>query len=421
MEAEKTALWQDASLTYLPAEKFKTSALSAQFVVPLAAESASANALIPSLLQRGTASSPDMGLLSARMDRLYGARIDSAVRKVGERLCVGFSASLVDDRYVPGGERLLEPAADLLGELLLDPAMEDGGFVPAYFESEKTNLLDAIRSQMNDKREWAARRLLEEMCAGEAYGVPRLGDEASAERLEADALLRHYRALLPQRMEFIYCGSAPRERVEAALRRAFSALPRGQAVPLPPCPPHPVREDVLHVTDSMDVTQGKLSMGFSCESEDIPALLVGNSLFGGNSNSKLFLNVREKLSLCYYASSVFHRHKRLITVASGIEFQNYQRAYDEILVQLDAVQRGDLEDWELEGARSTLLNSYASLGDSQGKLEHFYLAQAAMDLDETPEELARQVREVTLDRVMEAMESVRLDTVYFLRGKEAAE
>ena len=171
----------------------------------------------------------------------------------------------------------------------------------------------------------------------------------------------------------------------------------------------------------MDVTQGKLGMGFSCTSTDHTALLMGNTLFGGSSNSKLFLNVREKLSLCYYASSVYHRQKGLITVSSGIEFENYQRAYDEIMAQLSAVQRGELEDWELQGARSSLLNAYASMGDSQGKLENFYLGQAATGHDETPEMLAEEIRTLKNERIYEAMETVRLDTVYFLKGKETAE
>ena len=167
------------------------------------------------------------------------------------------------------------------------------------------------------------------------------------------------------------------------------------------------------------MTQGKLGMGFACGSDDYAAMVVGNTLFGGSSNSKLFMNVREKLSLCYYASSLYHRQKRLITVSSGIEFQNFQRAYDEILAQLEAVKNGKLEDWEMEGAQSTLLNAYASMEDSQGKLENFYLGQAATGQSETPEELADQVREVTGERVHRAMETVRLDTVYFLRGEEA--
>ena len=223
--------------------------------------------------------------------------------------------------------------------------------------------------------------------------------------------------LLPRGL--IYSGSADLERVRLALAAAFATLPREEVRAISVTEPHIGRETVQYVEDAMDVTQGKLGMGFSCGSSDMPALLMGNTLFGGSSNSKLFLNVREKLSLCYYASSLYHRQKGLITVSSGIEFQNYQKAYDEIMAQLEAVQKGQLEDWELEGARSTLLNSYATIGDSQGKLENFYLGQAATGRSETPEELAQAVSDMTAERICRAMETVRLDTVYFLKGKEA--
>ena len=418
----RTKLAEGVYLTCLPARKFKTSLLSAQFVTPLGQETAPAYALLPAVLRRGTVSCPDMGSLSARLDKLYGARIDCTVRKKGENQCVGFVASLIDDSFAPGGEKLLEPVADLLGELICDPATERGRFVPAYFESEKTNLIDAIRSLINDKRDYADSRLLREMCAGEPYGIPRLGDEKDVEKLQPKKLYAQYSRLISTaRLELFYSGSADRRRVEQALLSAFSTLPRENIRDIGRADSHPAREEVLRVTEELDVTQGKLGMGFSCGSDDYAAMMVGNTLFGGSSNSKLFLNVREKLSLCYYASSLYHRQKRMITVSSGIEFQNFQRAYYEILTQLAAVQNGELEDWELDGARSTLLNAYASMGDSQGKLENFYLGQAATGQSETPEMLAEQVRDVTPERIFAAMKTVKLDTVYFLRGKEAAE
>ena len=420
MEVTRTKLAEGVYLTYLPAQKFKTSLLSAQFVTPLREETASAYALLPSVLRRGTVSCPDMGSLSARLDELYGARIETTVRKKGENQCVGFVASLIDDSFAPGGEKLLEPVAELLGELICDPVTERGRFVPSYFESEKTNLLDAIRSLVNDKRDYADSRLLREMCAGEPYGIPRLGGEAGAGSVQPKQLYALYQELISTaRLELIYSGSAPQRRVEQALLSALAALPREQVRDIALYRPHPARQEVLRVEESLDVTQGKLGMGFACGSDDYAAMMVGNTLFGGSSNSKLFMNVREKLSLCYYASSLYHRQKRLITVSSGIEFQNFQRAYDEILAQLEAVKNGKLEDWEMEGAQSTLLNAYASMEDSQGKLENFYLGQAATGQSETPEELADQVREGTGERVHRAMETVRLDTVYFLRGEEA--
>ena len=422
MEVTRTKLADGVYLTYLPARKFKTSLLSAQFVTPLTEETASAYALLPAVLRRGTVTYPDMGTLSARLDKLYGARIDYTVRKKGESQCVGFVASFIDDSFIPGGERLLEPVAALLGELVCDPATERGRFVSAYFESEKTNLIDAIRSIINDKRDYADSRLLQTMCAGEAYGIPRLGSEEGAERLQLRKLYAQYgRLIASSGLELFYSGSADRRRVEDALLSAFATLPRENIRETLPALGHPARQEVLRVEEALDVTQGKLGMGFACGSGDVPALLMGNTLFGGSSNSKLFLNVREKLSLCYYASSLYHRQKGIITVSSGIEFENYQKACDEIMAQLDAVRNGDLEDWEMDGARSTLLNAYASMGDSQGKLENFYLGQAATGQSETPEELAEQARNVTPERIFNAMKSVELDTVYFLRGKETAE
>ena len=422
MEVTRKQLADGVYLTCLPARKFKTSLLSAQFVTPLRKETAAGCALLPAVLRRGTVTYPDMGSLAARLDRLYGARIDYTVRKKGENQCVGFVASFIDDSFTPGGEKLLEPVADLLGELICDPVTRHGRFVPAYFESEKTNLIDAIRSLINDKRDYADSRLLREMCAGEPYGVPRLGDETEAERLQPKKLYALYKELISTaRLELFYSGSADRRRVEQALLSAFSALPRDVVRDIAIPRDHVARQEVLRIEEAMDVTQGKLGMGFSCGSDDTAALLMGNTLFGGSSNSKLFLNVREKLSLCYYASSLYHRQKGLITVSSGIEFDKFQQAYDEILAQLEAVRTGDLEDWELEGAKSTLLNAYASMGDSQGKLENFYLGQAATGQSETPEMLAQQVREITPERIFKAMETVTLDTVYFLKGKEAAE
>lgn len=420
MEVTRVRLAQGVHLTYLPARKFKTSLLSAQFITPLRPETAGANALLAAVLRRGTVSCPDMGALSAKMDDLYDASIDYTVRKKGENQCIGFVASFIDDQYVPARERLLEPAAELLGELICDPVTYHGRFVPDYFESEKTNLLEAIRSIINDKRDWADSRLLRTLCAGEPYAVPRLGDEETVEKLQARKVYEQYRDLITTApLEIIYSGSADLERVKLALSAAFATLPREEVREISIAAPHVGRETVQYVEDAMDVTQGKLGMGFSCGSRDMPALLMGNTLFGGSSNSKLFLNVREKLSLCYYASSLYHRQKGLLTVSSGIEFQNYQRAYDEIMAQLAAVQAGDWEDWELEGARSTLLNSYATVGDSQGKLENFYLGQAATGQSETPEDMAAAVADMTADRIRRAMETVKLDTVYFLKGKEA--
>ena len=421
MQIDRRCIMPEVYLTHLRARQFKTGLLSAQLVTPHSGRTAAANALLPQVLYRGTMRFPDMEKLSAQLDRMYGAEVSPTVRKRGESHCVGFVMSFVDDALVGRGEQLLERGAMLLGELLLDPVTRSGRFLNEYVDGEKANLIDVIRAERNDKREWAELRLVQEMCAGEPYGVSRWGEEASVRALNNQKLCEHYRRLLASsRLELTYCGAADPVRVREALLESFATLPRGAVPPLR----SPVRRAApaqpRFVTETMDVGQGKLSMGFRCGSDDVPALVLANLLFGGSSNSKLFMNVREKLSLCYYASSTYARAKGIITVSSGIESRNVQRAQEEILTQLRAVQTGQWEAWELAAAMAAARSALQTLGDSQGALENYYLGQTATGQFESPEELLEQLAAVTPERIRVAAESIALDTVYFLRGKEEA-
>ena len=168
----------------------------------------------------------------------------------------------------------------------------------------------------------------------------------------------------------------------------------------------------------MDVTQGKLCVGYRTMSSDEYATMLMETMFGGFSSSKLFLNVREKLSLCYYASSAYQRQKGLLTVSSGIAFENYSRALEAIEAQLEAIRQGEWEEWELQGARSSLLSGLRSIEDSAWALEDFVISKAVVGSSETISELMEGIETVTGERIQEAAKAVRPDTVYFLKGKE---
>ena len=332
----------------------------------------------------------------------------------------------VNDKFAEPLSRL-ESAAALLGELLLSPRTVGEGFLPDYVRQEQSNLIDRIRAQVNDKRRYASARLCQLMCREEAFGVDKLGDEAHAAAITPEGLWSRYQQLLrTAEIEVYYCGSAQPERAARALTAALSGLPRDGERLDPECEVrlHAGPEPQL-VEEHMDVSQGKLALGFrtgglTCWEEEYPALVMCNAIFGGTPLSKLFLNVREKLSLCYYASSMLEKMKGLVLVSSGIEFDKYQQARDEILAQLEAIRRGEIEDWELEGARSTMRSALISLSDSQGAMENYCLGQAATGQSEDPETMQRLLDQVTPERIRAAAQSVTLDTVYFLHGKEEA-
>lgn len=420
MNAVRKELSPGVFFNYIHATKFKTGLLSAQLVVPLDAALSAQGALLPAVLRRGTERHEDMLAISRALDRLYGAGLSFIVRKKGENQCFGFLSGFIDDRFALSGERLLEPAAELLGEVLLRPATEGGIFRRDYIDGEKDNLIDTIRSILDDKREYADQRLIGEMCHGERYGVPRLGTEDAVSALDGASLWDFYQhTLMTARVELFYCGSAEMSRVEDALVRGVAALPNGERVAPVASARVAAPASPRELTETMNVTQGKLAMGWRAATEDGHAMMLANMIFGGYSNSKLFLNVREKLSLCYYASSAYHRSKGVVTVSSGVDFADERRAREEILAQLARVQRGELEPWELDGAKGVLLNAVRSREDSGTRIEESLLGQAATGLWESEEDLLDALSAVTPERIAAAAQSMTLDTVYFLKGENA--
>ena len=408
--------------------KFKSSYLSATLLAPLDRRTAGANALIPEVLRRGTAVHPDMESLSAALDELYGGAVEPAVRKRGETQCVGFAASFLDDAYALKGEKILEPAAGLLGELLLKPYTQGGHFCPDYTAGEKANLIDRIRAQINDKRTYAVQRLAQEMCRYEAFGVDKLGDEEGVAAITPESLWERYQALLREaQVEVYYCGSAHPDRVAEALKSALAALPVNEGRVDPVCDVRvSAGPEPIVVEESMDVSQGKLALGFrtggvTMDSPDYPALLVCNALYGGSANSRLFLNVREKMSLCYYASSLIDKLKGLLVVSSGVEFGDFDRAQEAILAQLDELRAGRFTGEERNAAIRTVVNGLRGRLDSQGQMEDDCVTKLICGVrPDDGAELIRAVERVTAEDITQAAQRIRLDTVYRLTGKEGS-
>ncbi|MGI6014240.1 MAG: EF-P 5-aminopentanol modification-associated protein YfmF [Oscillospiraceae bacterium] len=428
METVRKDILPYVALTCIKTDKFKTNCLSINLLTQLRREDAAWNAIIPYVLRRGTTYHPDMESLSAALDDLYGAAIDPIVRKKGEIQSIGFYADFIDDAYVPGNAAILEQVTALLGEFLLSPNTRGGLFLPAYVEGEKAKLLEKIRGRVNDKRSYSLYRLNELMCQFEDYAVGALGNEAEAEGIGYQKLTKHYRSILASSpIEIFYCGSAEFSRVESALVSAFAGLPRGDFdlelgtdIRM-----NALEETVRYYTDELDVTQGKLAVGFrlgSCmEEPDTAAIRVFNAVYGGSLTSKLFTNVRERLSLCYFASSGVDLHKGILRVSSGIEFDKFDAALAEILSQLDAIKRGEITEEELDSSRKYVAGGLRTITDSTAHLEDFSLSSTLQGLDCTPQELAALAESVTKEEVVAIANGVECDTVYFMKGLPEAE
>ena len=398
--------------------RFKQGRLTLQLVRPMCREEAALNALLPAVLLRGSQTCPDLRDITLHLDDLYGAAVGTVVRRIGDYQTTGLTCSFIEDRFALPGDAVLAPMADFLRELLLEPVLENGVFRNNYVEGEKRNLIAAIAAQKNDKRIHAANRLLTHMCGSDSYGIPRLGEIPEVEAITAKSLFDHYQKILSTSpVELFYVGSFKAEQV-AELLKPLCIAQNPLALPpqslLKPAEPADVREQ-------MEVTQGRLCFGFtttvSIRDAGFAAMQVMNAVFGGGMTSKLFMQVREKLSLCYDIGSSYYGSKGVLTAAAGIEFSKRDLAQDKILAQLEACRKGDITEEELVSAKQGIISQLQATHDSPSSIESYYATSALSGLPMTPEQYIRAVEQVTLSDVMAAAETVKLHTVYFLEGE----
>ena len=399
--------------------RFKQGCLSVQFVRPMGKQEAALNALIPAVLLRGTVTAPDLRAITLRLDDLYGAAVGPVVRRVGDYQTTGLYCGFISDQYAMPGDRVLEPAVEFLGQLLLEPVTENGAFRADYIRSEKKNLMAAIEAQRNDKRAYAGAQMLKKMCKNDSFGIPRLGEAAQVKKITPQAAWEHYqRVLRESRVDIFYVGQAQPETVAKALKPLLDKLERSY-VNLP-------EQTAFHpsaggsYTETMKVSQGKLSMGFvtpvTIRDPQFAAMQVCNVIFGGGMTSLLFMNIREKLSLCYDIGSGYHGSKGLVTVGAGIDCDKYDLVKEQVLAQLEICKKGEFTGEQLAAAKQALISSLQGVHDSPGSIESYYASSVLSGMNMTPEQYKLAVEQVTAQQVAAVAATVTLHTDYFLKG-----
>ena len=416
-----TTISPGVTLRYVRDTRFKQGAFSFQLVRPMGKEEAAKNALLPAVLLRGTRNCPDLRAVTQRLDELYGAAVSPLVRRVGDYQTAGLYCGFMDDRFALPGDRVLAPMLDFLREILLDSPLENGSFLPDFVESEKKNLISTIESDRNDKRVYAIQQLLRAMCAGDSFGIPRLGEIEDVASITPEDLTAHYREILrTSPMELLYVGSAAKEQVIAALRPLLDSVERAPMT-LPPqtsFAPGQGRD----ISETLDVAQGKLCMGYATpinlRHPGYAAMQMCNTILGAGMTSKLFMQVREKMSLCYDIGSGFHGSKGILTIAAGIEFEKKDIVKAEILRQMQEICDGHISQQELTAAREALLSNLRATHDAPSAIEGYYASAAVSGIGMTPAEFMEAIERVTAEDVREAAKTLTLRAVYFLKGAQ---
>lgn len=407
------------TLRHYSDKRFKQGRLSIQLVRPMCREEAAMNALLTAVLLRGSENHPDLRSITLRLDELYGAAVGTLARRVGDYQAIGFLCGFMEDRFALEGDVILAPMLTFAAELLRRPALENGVFRTDYVESEKHNLISTIESEMNDKRAYASAQMLRRMCRADSFGIPRLGEKEDVAAIQPKALYEHYQKILRESpIELFYVGSADAEQVAGLAKEMFRGLERRDGSLPGQTPFHDAGG--CDETETMEVAQGKLCMGFTTPitigHPDFAAMQVCNAMFGAGMTSKLFMNIREKMSLCYSIGSGYYGSKGILTVSAGIDSDMDAAVRKEVLHQLACCQKGDFTAEELESARQSLISGLQATHDSPGSIEGYYATAALSGLSMTPAEYIRAIEAVTAEQAAAAAGTLTLHTVYFLKG-----
>lgn len=407
----------------LPTKRFKTFAISLYAGVPLREDTVTPVALTPFVLRRGTESYPETTQFREQLEHLYGAGFGFDVYKRGDYQIVQFRMDTINDSFVRVGEQqLLDRSFAFLGEVLTKPARENGHFKTSYVQAERETVRKKLESIVNDKMRYAAERCIEEMCKHEPYRLHPLGERKVLPAIEPPELTATYENWLREAsMDLYVVGDTTLEEVEGLVERHFN-LERQNSSDYQAQKAVRGDEEPNTVIERLNIGQGKLNLGLRTSityaDDKYASALMYNGILGGYPHSKLFVNVREKESLAYYASSRYDGHKGIATVQSGIEIPNYEKAVTIIKQQLEEMKLGHITDLEMSQTKAMIRNLLKEMQDAAFEMIAYDFNRQLSGKERTSEELLAQIEQITKQDVREAAEQFRLDTIYFLRDEK---
>ena len=399
-------------------KRYKKNLISVAFSTQLSEDTATENVIVPVLLTKCNSKLPTYKAFNNKMSRLYASGIGGTAGRQYDLQTISFGAYYLDDIYALSGEKMTGIMTDILIDCLTSPVTENGVFSEKFVELEKKTVIDNIETAINDKRSYAIERAMKTICKGEPASVCSYGTVEKAKLITPDSAYKAYRRMLETMpCEIICTGCSDFDGVAEKFAAAFEKAGRhdieNTTIAL-----SPVKTQTEEVTERLTVNQSKLVLGFKSHSDDDAALVLLQKIFGGTTSSKLFRNVREKMSLCYYCSAARNDLKGIMLVNSGVENENIEKTKEAVIDQLEEIKNGNFTNEDINFAEMAIKNDFKSVADSAGNVSNWYFDCIRKNDIVTPEEKLGRYLGVSKERIIAAAKSMVLDSVYVLPGNE---
>ncbi|WP_188454329.1 EF-P 5-aminopentanol modification-associated protein YfmF [Virgibacillus oceani] len=402
----------------VPSKKYKTINIVAKLKASLQRETITKRALLPYILQQGTKSYPSSTELQVKLDELYGAVLSISGAKKGNNHIITIRLEVANHKFIADQSPLFEEALELLNEIIFQPNTKNGAFAESVVGREKETLKQKISAIQDDKMSYANMRLIDEMCEGEAYSLHVHGYEEDLSSITPNNLFTYYQTLINEDQLDLYVlgdfeSETMKQKIINHLRRDEASVSSIQEDNL-----SKKQDEPKVIMEKQSIQQAKLHLGYrtNCTYQDDGyfALQVFNGIFGGFPSSKLFINVREKNSLAYYAASRIESHKGLLLVFSGIAPKDYEKAKEIIELQMASMKNGEFTEDTMNETKELIVNQLLDTMDHpQGLIELLY-QQVVGNKKLSPEQLIMNIKQVTKEDVIAIADKIDQDTVYLL-------
>lgn len=422
---ERKQLAPGVYLTALDAQKFNRCRITVHLRFPAKREYATNTALLPLVLERGYAACPDMTALSRRLAALYGADLGVDLGTAGIDRVLTADICGIKDEFALNGENLTAEYCGIVLGTIFDPYLVDGAFDPEAVRIEKETMTRRLQAEYNNKRLYCVRQARRKFFGDSPAGTELGGYLADLPAVTPQTLKAEYDRILQSAVIDVMVQGADADSVAALVQERLAGIRRTPCAYAAPVA-MPRAETQRYSEEIPGLTQAKLCMlfttGDAAVQPTIHQLRMAMGLFGGTSTSRLFRNVREKQSLCYYCASTAVRSTGVMMVDSGVEPGGEERAEQAILKEWEALKNGPITAGELEDTRRALLSGMESLGDSLAALESWYYGQIARGEPLTDPETARAaVRAVTAEEVRAILQGYSYSVRYIVTAQEDAQ
>ncbi len=400
-------------------KRFKNEYFSISFFTPLRADENSLSYILPSLLLRGSEKYPRTLDICKKIQALYDAELGGESYRLGNAKVIKFSASYLGSDYA--SENMEKEIMELLREIILRPLKNSDGILSEKnTELEKNSVADHIITLINNKRSYAFSKCREIMLGDDPVAVSKYGTMDTLNGVSPRTITEFYEKILKNAsVEFFYSGSANPEYISSLIQGIFGELMGEKSISLGELGEFipPPEAEYFEKTEESDSEQSILCMGFTLphKSTDDHSLRLFSEILSASPVSRLFMNIREKMGLCYFCDFNPISKKDRAIIVSGLEYERVDEAKKAILAEIEDIAAGNISEYEFDSARASLTNAYRGVFDSQVSAEGWELASLLLGRDETPEDVIEKILKVTPEDVSAAAKEIKLCTVFVLK------